>query len=71
MYNDTLRMIKEMEAAGEIIVIRPAASLNIGRLENDPEKIQEIYDIGYQDGMRMTEKVKEFLTPATQERELV
>lgn len=43
------------------LVIRPAASLNIGRLENNPEKIQEIYDIGYQDGIKMAEKVKEFL----------
>ena len=61
MYNDTLAKLKEMEQEGNVLIIRPAASLNIGRLENNPEKIQEIYDIGYQDGMKMVEKVKEFL----------
>ena len=61
MYNDTLAKLKEMEQEGTVLVIRPAASLNIGRLENNPEKIQEIYDIGYQDGMKAAEKVKEFL----------
>lgn len=61
MYNDTLAKLKEMEQEGKVLVIRPEASLNIGRLENDPKKIQEIYDIGYQDGMKVAEKVKEFL----------
>ena len=61
MYNDSLAKLKEMEQEGTVLVIRPAASLNIGRLENNPEKIQEIYDVGYQDGMKMVEKVKEFL----------
>jgi len=54
-------MFKEVEQEGTVLVIRPVASLNIGRLENNPEKIQEIYDIGYQDGMKMAEKVKAFL----------
>ncbi len=61
MYNDSLAKLKEMEQEGTVLVIRPAASLNIGRLENNPGKIQEIYDVGYQDGLKMTEKVKEFL----------
>lgn len=62
MYNDTLAKIKELEAAGDTLVIRPSAPLNIGRLENNPEKIQAIYDIGYRDGMKMAKNVKEFLT---------
>lgn len=61
MYNDALAKIKEMEQKGNILVIRPSAPLNIGRLENNPGKIQEIYDIGYQNGMKAIEKVKEFV----------
>lgn len=61
MYNDTLTKLKKMEQEGTILVIRPSAPLNIGRLENDPEKIQEIYDIGYQDGINVIEQVKEFV----------
>lgn len=61
MYNNTLARIKELEKAGDTLVIRPSAPLNIGRLENDPGKIQEIYDIGYLDGMKMMDEVKTFL----------
>lgn len=60
VYNDTLTKLKEMEHEGNVLVIRPEASLDIGRLENDPEKIQKIYDIGYQDGMKNIVKINEF-----------
>ena len=36
VYNDTLTKLKEMEHEGNVLVIRPEASLDIGRLENDP-----------------------------------
>lgn len=64
MYNQTLEKIEGMKKDDSILVIRPENPLNIGRLENNPEKIQEIYDIGYQDGMKRTEKVKEFIKDA-------
>ena len=60
-YNETMEKINQMEKAGTVLVIRPEETLNIGRLENNPEKTQEIYDIGYQDGLKMIEKVKAFL----------
>ena len=60
-YNDCMKRIESLEDEGKVLVIRPETALNIGRLENNPEKTQEIYDVGYQDGLRMTEKVKDFL----------
>lgn len=60
-YNETMEKIEQMEKEGAVLVIRPESALNIGRLENNPEKTQEIYDVGYQDGLKMIEKVKTFL----------
>lgn len=60
-YNDCIKRIERLEDEGKVLVIRPETELNIGRLENNPEKTQEIYDVGYQDGLRMVEKVKAFL----------
>ena len=56
-----MEKIEQMEKDGSVLVIRPESALKIGRLENNPEKTQEIYDIGYQDGLKMIEKVKAFL----------
>lgn len=60
-YNETTRKLEQMEKDGSVLIIRPENPLNIGRLENNPEKIQEIYDIRYRDGMKWVEKVKEFI----------
>lgn len=60
-YNETMEKIEQMEKEESVLVIRPENALNIGRLENNPEKTQEIYDVGYQDGFRMIDKVKRFI----------
>ena len=60
-YNESMKYIERLEKEGKVLVIRPKKALDIGRLENNPEKTQEIYDVGYQDGLKMIEKVKAFL----------
>lgn len=45
-YNATLDYIRNKEKAGEILVIRPPEKLPIGRTENDPEKLRQVYEIG-------------------------
>ena len=47
-----ISVIETIEKAGHIFVIRPAQPLAIGRMENDPEKVQQVYDIGYADGQK-------------------
>ena len=51
-YNRTTRRIAVLEREGNIFVIRPRESLNIGRLEKDAQGIQRVYDIGRADGER-------------------
>lgn len=54
-YNRTLRRIAELEAAGEIFVIRPGAALNVKRMEKDPTVVQRAYDCGYRDAKERME----------------
>lgn len=48
-YNETLDKVAEMEAHGEIFVIRPSRTVDIKRVEKDVEKLQEMYDLGVHD----------------------
>ena len=50
-YNRTLHQIEELEAAGEIFVIRPSQPLEISRTEHDPARLQQVYDIGRRDAL--------------------
>lgn len=45
-YNDTLRYIAEEEAAGRVLVIRPAAPLAIGAMCHDPAELERVYQLG-------------------------
>ena len=61
MYNDTVEKIIDMENKKEIFVIRPSRFVNIKRIEKDPEKLQEMYDLGLEDGKNSLEKLKEYI----------
>lgn len=61
-YNKTVEEIVEMEKKGEIFVIRPERSLDIGRLEGDPEKIQRVYDTGRADAEKYMSGLLEWLS---------
>lgn len=60
-YNNAVKKIEQLERRKEVVIIRPEKALEIGRLEKNPEKAQEIYDVGYQDGLKAIGKVKEML----------
>ena len=60
-YNRTLKEINKLEKAGEIFVIRPSEKLTIGRMENDINEIQKVYDIGRKDAEKQVEKLKIWL----------
>ncbi len=60
-YNETLAYIAEKEKAGEVLVIRPEAKLEIGRIEHNPEVMQRVYEQGRNVGEKHLEKVKNFI----------
>lgn len=61
MYNNTVKRILELEKKGEIFVIRPQKPLNIGRLEKDPNILQAIYDIGFNDALKALSNMKRWI----------
>ena len=62
MYNDTLEYLTQQEAAGNILVIRPAAPLPVSRVEKNPERLQAAYDIGRATAAAQLEAIRHFLT---------
>lgn len=52
VYNRTLEEIEVLEKEGSAFVIRPSIPLTIGRMEKNPQKLQSVYELGYQDGAR-------------------
>lgn len=61
MYNETLKRIEQLEAAGDIFVIRPEQPPEIDRIEKDPEKLQKLYDIGRQEAENQLQDLKTWL----------
>ena len=60
-YNATLEFIENLESEGKVIVIRPREDLNISNLEKDMNKINNIYEMGYKDGLEYVSKIKKFI----------
>lgn len=48
-YNKTLDLIDDLEKEKKAIVIRPTEPVTIDRFENEPEKLTELYVLGYND----------------------
>lgn len=49
-YNKQLELIERMEDRGEVIVIRPERPLEVGRICEDVEKLERLYEEGFQLG---------------------
>lgn len=61
MYNKQRQFVFEQEKAGNAFVIYPEKPLNCSTLEKNKAKLTDIYDIGYKQGLRLADSVKEFL----------
>lgn len=60
-YNQTLDQLQEMEKQGRVFIIRPHQPPQIGRMEKDPEKVQQLYDMGYQDALSLKDRLLKWL----------
>ena len=61
-YNDILQEIDDLDARGEIVLVQPSKELHLGRIESDPERLQEMYDLGIGDAKALLPRIKEFLS---------
>lgn len=60
-YNATLERIIDLENKQEIFVIRPSQKIDINILERNPDKMQEVYDLGVNDCKKIVNDLKKFL----------
>jgi predicted patatin/cPLA2 family phospholipase len=51
MYNDTINELMEEEKKGNVIIIRPSNPIKVGRLERNKNRLEELYELGYEDGL--------------------
>ena len=62
VYNDTVERIIDCENKKEIFVIRPSRFVKVGRIEKNPERLQEMYELGIQDTNNRIEELKKYLS---------
>ena len=60
-YEVVLKKIKDLENKNKIFVIRPPEVLKIGRLEKNEDKIQNVYDIGLNTGIKEIDNLLNYL----------
>ena len=60
-YEIVLKKIKDLENENKIFVIRPPKVLKIGRLEKNEDKIQNVYDIGLNTGIKEIDNLLNYL----------
>ena len=54
--------IEQLEKEGKIFVFRPSRKVKMGRVEKDPEKLQEMYDLGISDATESIKKLNKYLS---------
>ena len=60
-YNKQCEELIELEKQGRLIQIYPSSPVSISRLENDINKLGELYEEGYKDGNNSLERIRGYL----------
>lgn len=60
-YNETLDFLKKEEAEGRVFLIRPTEKVNVGRVEKNKDKLEDLYNLGLEDGRKTMEAMKKYL----------
>ena len=61
IYNETLAMISGLERNGKLLVIRPDSPLPVSRVEKNPEKLRQAYEVGRQTAMSRLPDLHKYL----------
>ncbi|MCD7745554.1 MAG: patatin family protein [Lachnospiraceae bacterium] len=61
VYNEAVEALKTLEDSGQVFVIRPSSPIEIGRIESDPSKLQQVYELGLSDGEAQMSALREYL----------
>ncbi len=60
-YNKCIAQLMELKQQGKVFVFTPKTSFNVGRVENDPQKLKRLYDHGYKHAKWAMNDLKKYL----------
>ena len=61
VYNQTLERLRELEKDGTAVVIAPPQRVTLSRFERHPDKLQALYQQGYDETKRLAGQINSFL----------
>ena len=48
-YNASLQLLEQLEKEGKVFIIRPKACMDVSRIENNPVKLDKLYQLGFEE----------------------
>lgn len=60
-YNRSVERLRQWEIDGRAFVIRPSQPIEIGTIEKNPEKLQQVYALGREDALRSLPGLKRYI----------
>lgn len=60
-YNDALELLQAWAREGRAFVIRPSEPIRIGRIEKDPQRLQQVYELGVKDAHDRLAELKNWM----------
>ena len=60
-YNQTLSEVMQLKKQGKLFVFTPHSTFGVGRIENDPKKLDRLYQHGYKHAKWAMNELKEYL----------
>ena len=62
VYNKSVELLKQWENEGKVFVIRPSKPIEICRIETNPDKLQEVYDLGLKDATESLLELQKYIS---------
>lgn len=60
-YNETLKYIHQQEEQGNVFVMRPSVEMPVGRVERNKERLESLYELGWNDAKEQFDQLNSFL----------
>ncbi len=60
-YNQTLDYLQQLEADGKVFIIRPYEPMPVSRIENNPQKLDALYQVGYEHLLAQLDALQQWL----------
>ncbi|MFJ7725711.1 patatin family protein [Neobacillus sp. NPDC097160] len=60
-YNETVAYLEEEEKSGNALIIRPTEPLQVGRMERNPKRLDDLYNQGYEDAKNSISSILNYI----------